>query len=285
LEIHVYFPNLFRRHIRDGMIKALDIHKTQAEMLANAIRQEIVRGGFKPGERLGMTALQDRYDVGVSPLREALSRLTTLGLVTAEGQRGFRVAQVSAADLMDLMKTMAWVESTALRSAIAHGDRNWEAEIMASAHRLGINNRGQSAARFFDEMWEENHRLFHRSLVAACKAPRLLDYRALLYENVDRYRRLSALYERGTRDVDGEHRALVDAVLNRDPEKAADVMQDHLLETTRNLLRNDPEIGGRTDVLIAQLVEDIAAGQSQTSGGRTLKSPSTAKARKRTATV
>ena len=53
----------------------------------------------------------------------------------------------------------------------------------------------------------------------------------------------SAPYEPGTRAVDGEHRALDDAALNRDPEKAADVLQDHLLETNPNLLRDDPEIG------------------------------------------
>ena len=234
--------------------------KTQAEALASAIRQEIVRGVLKPGERLGMLALQERYEVGVSPLREALSRLTTLGLVTAEGQRGFRVAQVSAVDLVDLMKTMVWVESLALRSAIAHGDRDWEADIVASAHRLGINERGQSDARFFDERWEGNHRMFHLSLVAASRAPRLLEYRALLYENVDRYRRLSALYERGTRDVDGEHRALVDAVLSRDGDKAAALIQDHLLVTTRNLLHNDPSTTADVDDLVCGVSAAVASG-------------------------
>jgi GntR family transcriptional regulator, carbon starvation induced regulator len=242
------------------MRKVLDSQKTQAEMLANAIRQEIVRGVLKPGDRLGMAALQQRYETGISPLREALSRLTTLGLVTAEGQRGFRVAQVSAADLMDLMKTMVWVESTALRASIAHGDRNWEAEIVASAHRLGINDRGQSDARFFDEKWEENHRLFHQSLVAACRAPRLLSYRALLYENVDRYRRLSAFYELGTRDVDGEHRALVDAVLRRNASEAAHLAQAHLLETARNLLRNNPETADCVDEQMDKLAAEILSG-------------------------
>jgi GntR family carbon starvation induced transcriptional regulator len=243
------------------MRKLLDNQKTQAETLANAIRQEIVRGVLKPGDRLGMVALQERYETGISPLREALSRLTTLGLVTAEGQRGFRVAQVSAADLMDLMKTMVWVETTALRAAIAHGDRDWEAEIVASAHRLGINDRGQSDARFFDEKWEENHRLFHRSLVAACRAPRLLDYRAHLYENVDRYRRLSAFYELGTRDVDGEHRAIVDAVLRRNASEAANLAEAHLLQTTRNLLSNDPETADSVDEQMDKLTAEIAAGQ------------------------
>jgi len=142
-----------------------------------------------------------------------------------------------------------------------------QARIIACLKSLPANARhteriNRARRQYFDETWEENHRLFHLSLVAACRAPRLLDYRALLYENVDRYRRLSALYERGTRDVDGEHRALVEAVLNRDADGAAGVMQEHLLETTRNLLRNDPDSAAVFEELIDKLVGDIAAGQT-----------------------
>jgi GntR family transcriptional regulator, carbon starvation induced regulator len=241
-------------------VRLLGNQKTQAEKLAHAIRQEIVNGALKPGERLGMVVLQDRYAVGISPLREALSRLTTLGLVTAEGQRGFRVAQISVTDLLDLMKTMIWVEEKALRSAVAFGDRNWEADIIAAAHRLGINDEGQSAERYFDEGWEKNHRVLHGALVSACNAPRLLGYRSLLYENVDRYRRLSAFYERGARDVDAEHRDLVKAALDRDPDRVAKVMREHLLETTRNLLKSDPETVGDASRLFDQLIASISAG-------------------------
>jgi GntR family transcriptional regulator, carbon starvation induced regulator len=236
--------------------------KTNAEGVARALRQDIVKGILKPGDKLGMSALQDRYDTGLSPLREALSRLTSLGLVTSEGQRGFRVAQVSVSDLLDLMKTMVWIEGMSIRSAITFGDRGWEAEILASAHRLGINDRDQSAARFFNDEWEESHRLFHFSLVSACRAPRLLQYRALLYENVDRYRRLSALYERGARDVDAEHRALVDAIINRDSDRADALMQAHLLETTKNLLRVDPATAGTVEECMQTLTIEIDAGRT-----------------------
>ena len=51
-----------------------------------------------------------------------------------------------------------------LRAASAYGDREWEAEIVASTHRLGIKDPGQSDARFYNEKWQENYRLFHRSL-------------------------------------------------------------------------------------------------------------------------
>ncbi|MEH2482312.1 GntR family carbon starvation induced transcriptional regulator [Nitrobacteraceae bacterium AZCC 2146] len=197
-----------------------------------------------------------------SPLREALSRLTSLGLVTAEGQRGFHVAKVSAADLIDVMKTMVWIEGTALQSAIAQGDRDWEANILAAGHRLGMAPQGQSAARFFEDTWERNHQAFHGSLVAACGAPRLLSYRALLYDYVDRYRRLSAHDELGNRDVDGEHEALMNAVIRREAALAVSLMQAHLLDTTRVLLRSDPATADRVEMLMHQMEKEIDAGRS-----------------------
>jgi GntR family transcriptional regulator, carbon starvation induced regulator len=236
--------------------------KTQAESLANALRLDIVRGMLKPGDKLGMAALQERYDVGLTPLREALSRLTSLGLVTAEGQRGFRVSRVSSADLLDLIKTMAWIDGIALSTSIAFGDRDWEADIVAAAHRLGVGPGAKSNARFFEEGWEQAHRVFHRSLVAACRAPRLLEHRAILYDNVDRYRRLSALYERGIRDVDAEHRALVDAALARDSDKAVRLMENHLIETARNLLKSDPATADQAETMIAALRKEIRIGRT-----------------------
>ena len=80
--------------------------------------------------------LQKAYQVGATPLREALSKLTSLDLVTAQGQRGFRVAPVSVENLIDVTRMRAMLEIAALRLALASGDRDWEAAIVAAEHRL-----------------------------------------------------------------------------------------------------------------------------------------------------
>ena len=234
--------------------------KTLAEALMRQIRSDIVRGELRPGDRLGMRALQDRYDVGMTPLREALSRLAALSLVTADGQRGFRVAEASEADLIDLVKTMVWAECTALRASISLGDREWEANIVAAAHRLDIDGR-RGAGRLFDDKWEHDHRDFHRCLVAACAAPRLLSFRALLFEGMERYRRLSIVYGEGHRDADGEHRALVDSVLRRDAEAATRLLRAHLLETARILLQSQIGSEAVVELKIQNLTAEIEAGE------------------------
>ena len=100
------------------------------------LRDDILRGRLAPSERLRIQALSERYQIGATAIREALSRLTTDGLVDAEDQRGFTVAPVSREELLDLTQTRIEIEQTALRMAVANGDVEWESHLLSSFHRL-----------------------------------------------------------------------------------------------------------------------------------------------------
>ena len=100
------------------------------------LRDDILRGRLAPSERLRIQALSERYQIGATAIREALSRLTTDGLVEAEDQRGFTVASVSREELLDLTQTRIEIEQMALRMAVANGDVEWESHIVSSFHRL-----------------------------------------------------------------------------------------------------------------------------------------------------
>ena len=89
---------------------------TLAEAAFTRLRADILGVKFRPGERMHVERLRSEYGVGATPLREALSKLSSLELVVAEGQRGFRVAPVSIENLLDITKTRAWIEGAALRS-------------------------------------------------------------------------------------------------------------------------------------------------------------------------
>src|ERR671922_1679532 len=99
---------------------------TLSERAANLIEQDILAGHHAPGSRLGIVDLVQRYDIGATPLREGLSRLMSRGLIVGIGQRGFRVAEVSREDLLDITRMRTVVELEALRLAIANGDDSWE---------------------------------------------------------------------------------------------------------------------------------------------------------------
>lgn len=230
---------------------------TLAGQAFTRLRADILSTKLRPGEKMLVERLRETYGVGATPLREALSKLTSLELVTAEGQRGFRVAPVSTENLLDITKTRAWIEALALRASIARGDRAWEAEVLAATHRL--KGCAKSDGRELSDEWYRENRAFHDALVGACNSPQTMIFRAQLYDLSDRYRRLSVQNGLGGRDFDAEHQRIVDAALSRDAEAAISFTVDHFLETTRIILAGESDQDNAAHTIEA-LRRDIRAG-------------------------
>lgn len=107
------------------------------------LKNDIIRGTYQPDEKLRMSLLTARYALGVGPLREALSQLVAERLVTVVNQKGYRVASMSEAELLDIFDARANMEAMLVRLAIERGDDAWEAEILArpdSHYSSGIRN-------------------------------------------------------------------------------------------------------------------------------------------------
>src|SRR5215475_11483926 len=100
------------------------------------LRADLLSCRIPPGSRLKIQDLCTRHSVSLGAIREALSRLTSEGLVVAEPQRGFRAAPISAEDLKDLTCVRIQIESLCLRRAIELGDVDWESRLVAAFHRL-----------------------------------------------------------------------------------------------------------------------------------------------------
>lgn len=212
---------------------------TQADTARHLIRTEILDGRLNPGAKLNIKSLEGRLGVSLGAIREALSRLSAEGMVTAEAHRGYRVSTVSAEELLDLTRTRIEIESLCLRQAIAHGDVEWETRIVAAAHRMERLQRSASdpEARVSED-WNQAHGEFHEALVGACPSAWLHKMRKLLYEQSERYRRLSVPLDNDQRDVRDEHRGLMEAALRRDQTAALQKLEKHLLATTEIILRS-----------------------------------------------
>lgn len=200
------------------------------------LRDGLLSCRLKPGERINIKEVSAAMGVSLGAAREALSRLTSEGLVLADASRGFRAAEISAEDLRDLVGVRVDIESQCLRRAIALGDDAWEAGVVEAADRLGgIPVRGRGETRLSDD-YAQAHAHFHAALVSACDSPWLLRIRALLYVQSERYRYLTVPLASGERDIGHEHDSLVRAVLARDAEEAVRVLQAHLSRTADILL-------------------------------------------------
>lgn len=223
---------------------------TEATLAAERLRGDIVAGRLRPGSRLKLAPLARELGVSRAPLREAANRLAIEGLLTQSDQRGFRVAAISRADLADVTQTRQRIEALALRDSIAAGGLDWEGEVMAALHRLdrlsltgdgapGAPTSAEQQARFRVE-----HGRFHAALVSACPSVHLLDFRERLYALTERYRNLALVGPPTGRDVRAEHRALAEAAVARDAERAVALLCHHLAATAAALADGLPHLFG-----------------------------------------
>jgi DNA-binding GntR family transcriptional regulator len=207
--------------------------RTLAELAYARLRDDILWGRLQPGEALRSDDLRRRYGLGVSPLREALSRLAVERLVIAQGQRGYRVAPVSADEAKDILAVRLLIEGEALARSLRNGGVDWETAVMAGFHRLARMPLpvGPGAD---PRIWAQAHRDFHMALLSACDSPWLMNYAGNLYDQAERYRLIRALRTPKAalaRDIAAEHRELLDAVLARDAGRALAALREHYSRT------------------------------------------------------
>lgn len=215
--------------------------RTRTSEISETLRNAILNARFMPGERLRFEELRDQFDAGMGPLREALTRLAGDGLVTFEEHKGYRVAPVSRADLMDLAEVRASIEAMAISRAILNGTDAWEGRILASLHELGKRSK-LTASGDIDFAWEDVHQRFHHALVSECHSTRLLTFRQMLSDQATRYRRLSVHYLQEPRDDLAEHREIADAVIGRRTDDAVYLIRKHYMRTVEILLQAAPEL-------------------------------------------
>jgi GntR family carbon starvation induced transcriptional regulator len=216
---------------RNGDTGALseDPRLTLAEMTSAKLRADIISGQFKPGERLQMDTLCERYAVSMSPLREALAGLAGEQFVTFEGRRGYRVAILSVDDLNDLTETRKAIEGEVIRRAIRHGDDAWESAVITAFHRLSFTERRNiEIGRRDDKEGELRNREFHSAIAAGCPLRWLNRLCAQMFMMSQRYRALAwaALPDAAT--VAAEHREIFEAVTARDEARAIKANDNHI---------------------------------------------------------
>jgi GntR family carbon starvation induced transcriptional regulator len=214
------------------------VSRTIAESTYRRIRQDILWGRFAPGSPLRSDELRARYSVGISPLREALTRLVSERLVTSVGQRGFRVAPLTAYDVEDTMATRIIIEQEALSRSIRRGDMAWETALVAAFHALSrypVPKEPGPAT----ENWAIFHRQFHMALLSACGSQWLIDLAALLFDQAERQRILRTKFGPQKilkRDTAREHKQIFDAALSRDAKAAVRALERHYQATAEQVV-------------------------------------------------
>ncbi|TAJ72162.1 MAG: FCD domain-containing protein [Phenylobacterium sp.] len=207
-------------------------HPSQAT--AYWLRRDIIRGVFQPRDRLKVEPLSQFYGVGQSPVREAILMLSTSGLLAHEHLKGYRVADVSLADYRDLLDIYQRIYRLALNMAFERGDDAWEEQVVVQLHRsLRVHKVLPDGDPERREMWQMAYIGLHRALLDGCGSPILLDQFSALGGRLERYVNLFGDLESDRdRDHHAEHRAIVDALMDRNA-KRLHALVDRFFVTTQ----------------------------------------------------
>jgi GntR family carbon starvation induced transcriptional regulator len=219
--------------------EALDIEVVgpiQSEVAYLALRQEIISCKLRPGSKLKMNEIAIRIGVSVSAVREALSRMAIEELVVATAQKGFSVSPISIAEIKDLTKARIAIETLCLIDSLKNGGIDWESRIVATFHKLSRIPYNDPETGLANEEWILTHAEFHKALAQACTSRWLLKIRSSLYTQAERYRQFSGIVRHVSRDVNAEHKGLMDAALSRDEQLIASRIEHHFTTTTNVIL-------------------------------------------------
>ena len=196
---------------------------TRADRLATEIGDAILAGQFAPGERLDEQRLAETYDVSRTPVREALRRLASSGLIELRPRRGAVVTEITAERLNGLFVAMAEIEATCARLAAISMSPIERRRLGALHEKMGEIAAKGARAGYTDA----NHR-FHTMLYAGAHNSVLEEFALQLRRRLEHFRRAQFRAPRRLIQSHGEHTDVVRAILAGDAPRAHAAMLHHV---------------------------------------------------------
>jgi DNA-binding GntR family transcriptional regulator len=212
-------------------------HRTLAEKAFSELHDAIVRGDVAPGERLRIEDLAELLEMSPMPIREALRRLDSAGLVEHVPHRGARVAELSLPDLREVYEARLALEPLAVQQAAVR----FTSEDARSA-RESLERHVRAYRRSDVRAAWTAHTDFHFTLYRAAGSRWLIRLITPLWESSERYRLAWLPIQRNLGERLGEHERILEACVHRDGAHAAVELHDHLARTA-NLVAE--QMGGQ----------------------------------------
>lgn len=215
---------------------AESVSETLTGNVRAALKRDVLSLAFAPGSHLSIRQLRERYEVGATPVREALWSLVGEGLIIAQPQQGFRVADAARERLMDLIRLRQRLEPWLLAQALQQADATWRKHVEQSFAAFTQVDAKIGDLRPIDARWEMLHRRFHVSLVEGSGMPGLIQTIANCYEETDRFRRLASPDLGATAGAKGDHEELFRLIITGEAAEAVALLNRHISDTTERHL-------------------------------------------------
>jgi DNA-binding GntR family transcriptional regulator len=202
-----------------------------ADQVYNTLRTDIITCALEPGQQVVQSQLAERYQFGVTPIREALQRLTQEGFVRPIPRFGYIVSPITVSDVHELYELRAIVESAAARLAATRGSQEQLNRIAEEADFRYVFGDRQSYMEFLTRNAD-----FHRSVAIAADNQRLADLISKLLDEMTRIFHLGLDLKDSAGEMRNEHIALAKALCDRDPDRAAQIVLNQIVRSEERVL-------------------------------------------------
>lgn len=201
------------------------------EVVFETLRQAIIDGVLRPGERLMEVQLAEEMGVSRTPVREAIRKLELEGFVIMVPRKGAYVADFSVKDIADVFEIRAALEGLAAGLA---AERITDAELENLERALV--RVGECVQTGDIEALVAADTEFHDILYRASRNQRLAQIISNLREQIQRYRKVSLAHPGRSRNTIEEHKKIVEAVADRNAALAESLAQDHIENAENSMM-------------------------------------------------
>jgi DNA-binding GntR family transcriptional regulator len=202
-----------------------------SEQAYEIIKSEIITCTLEPGQQIAQQQLVERYQLGVTPIREALQRLALEGFVQPIPRFGYIVSPVTFSDVHEIFELRSVLESAAARLAALRGTDKQLEELSSAASFTYVYRDPQSYSDFLALNAD-----FHRALALIAGNRRLADQISKVVDELMRVFHLGLDLRDSAEEMRDEHLALASALCDRDPDRAEQIVQSQIARSLQRVL-------------------------------------------------
>ncbi|MBW4612712.1 MAG: GntR family transcriptional regulator [Desmonostoc vinosum HA7617-LM4] len=207
-------------NLNDLAANVLQQQRSTPDLIADALREAILRGIFQEGQSLRQDEIATQFGVSRIPVREALKQLEAEGLVTLHLNRGAMVSVLTAKEAQEICEIRSALEVKAMELAILNFSQS---NLEKAAVILEATDQATDAGQLANLNWE-----FHATLYTSADRPRLLTMIKNLHVNIDRYVRVQMTQMDYQERSQKEHYQILDACQKRDTKTAIRLLKRHI---------------------------------------------------------
>ena len=202
-----------------------------AMQVYETIKNEIITCVLQPGQQIAQPQLAERYQTGITPIREALQKLTKEGLVQSIPRFGYIVSPITIEDVGEIYELRSVLESAAARLAAMRATQEQINNLIELANYTYVFQDHDSYTDFLS-----HNREFHQAVAVASGNKRLAESISQLLDELTRVFHLGLDIKDSAEEMRNEHKHLVDALQKQDPDESEQIVQAQIVHSQQRVI-------------------------------------------------